>query len=335
MARVMFRHFSIANIHTLTTKRYRLRNVLALSALLGVGSYYWMLYFGRNKTSMNKHEVYEMVRVVPTRFLSRLWGRFTNTTFSSHFISIYAKIFKCDLRESLVSDIAKFSTLSDFFSRELKPNSRPICSDHPLAAPCDGKVLNFGIVSADLTIEQIKGRKYSVASLLGCEVPHSNQDRVFYFMTLYLSPGDYHHFHSPADWRAKHAIHFPRDLLPVSPWILKWVSNIFSKNERVALTGEWQWGFFSFVAVGAYNVGNIQITFLPEIHTNTQDLNTKEYKLDNVIQIGQEVGEFKLGSTIVLVFEAPKDFAFIVTPSTSVKCGEPIGVLMSEFNMTT
>ena len=320
--------FSTTKVYTTVAKRYRLRTTLAFSSLLGIGSYNWLLYFADIE-----EDVSHIVRVVPSRFLSRVWGRFTGSHFSSHFISLYSKVFGCDMKESIISETAKFATLSEFFCRSLKEDSRPVCSDLPLASPCDGKVLNFGTFSTDTSIEQIKGSTYSVKELLGCELPHSTQDRVFHYMTIYLSPGDYHHFHSPADWRLKQATHIPGDLLPVSPWILNWLSDIFSRNERVVLTGDWRWGFFSFIAVGAYNVGNIRMTHVPDIHTNITDLKSKQYQLDEVIQTGQEVGEFKLGSTIVLVFEASKDFAFIVSSGTSVKFGEPIGVVVSELNV--
>ena len=40
---------------------------------------------------------------------------------------------------------------------------------------------------------------------------------------------------------------------------------------------------------------------------------------------GQEMGGFCLGSTIVLVFEAPKTFEFYVHPGQRVKVGQRLG----------
>ena len=39
------------------------------------------------------------------------------------------------------------------------------------------------------------------------------------------------------------------------------------------------------------------------------------------------LGEFNLGSTIILIFEAPKNFEFRVEPGQKVQMGEPIGFI--------
>lgn len=50
-------------------------------------------------------------------------------------------------------------------------------------------------------------------------------------------------------------------LLPVSLPFVSMVPHVFSVNERVALCGDWEHGFFSLTAVGAYNVGSIVLSF--------------------------------------------------------------------------
>lgn len=45
------------------------------------------------------------------------------------------------------------------------------------------------------------------------------------------------------------------------------------------------------------------------------------------LQKGAAVGEFNLGSTIVLLFEAPKDFKFNLQPGQRIRVGEGLGSL--------
>ncbi len=43
---------------------------------------------------------------------------------------------------------------------------------------------------------------------------------------------------------------------------------------------------------------------------------------------GDAFGEFNLGSTIVLLFEAPKTFKFNVEPGQTIKVGQAMGTVL-------
>ena len=154
-----------------------------------------------------------------------------------------------------------------------------------------------------------------------------------YYVVVYLAPGDYHRFHSPASWVAEKRRHFAGELYSVSPYLQRSLPGLFTLNERVVLLGRWRWGFFSFTPVGATNVGSIKINFDSELRTNSLTTDTAadraaEAAADrgekfsgfseatyagaskilggHALQKGEEMGGFQLGSSIVLVFEAPK-----------------------------
>ncbi|KAH9939649.1 phosphatidylserine decarboxylase [Epithele typhae] len=160
-----------------------------------------------------------------------------------------------------------------------------------------------------------------------------------FFMVIYLAPGDYHRFHSPAAWVVERRRHFVGDLFSVSPWMAKRLENLFVLNERVALLGRWKHGFFSMVPVGATNVGSIKINFDKDLRTNvgsrrghpagtfTEAVYSGASPLLNgqPLPKGLEMGGFCLGSTIVLVFEAPHDFDFAVSAGQKVKVGQTLG----------
>ncbi|SJX62471.1 related to PSD1-phosphatidylserine decarboxylase 1 [Sporisorium reilianum f. sp. reilianum] len=197
---------------------------------------------------------------------------------------------------------------------------------------------------------EVLGRYANVAYEMGVSAlppllqPHSpNQKGVkegnkLFFCVIYLAPGDYHRFHSPTNWVAERRRHFRGELYSVSPYMARRLSNLFVLNERVALLGRWRHGFFGMVPVGATNVGSIRINFDKALRTNVRmqrylagTYSEASYSGASKLLGGQplgagdEMGGFLLGSTIVLVFEAPSDFRFDLKPDQKIKVGERLG----------
>lgn len=154
-----------------------------------------------------------------------------------------------------------------------------------------------------------------------------------YYIVVYLAPGDYHRFHSPVAWVVSSRRHFAGELYSVSPYLQRTLPGLFTLNERVVLLGRWRWGFFSYTPVGATNVGSIKINFDRELRTNSLTTDTaadraaeaaadkgepysgfaeatyhgaSQLLKGHALKRGEEMGGFQLGSTIVMVFEAPK-----------------------------
>ena len=154
-----------------------------------------------------------------------------------------------------------------------------------------------------------------------------------YYVVIYLAPGDYHRFHSPVSWVVEKRRHFAGELYSVSPYLQRTLPGLFTLNERVVLLGRWRWGFFSYTPVGATNVGSIKVNFDSELRTNSLTTDTAADRAaeaaaergesysgfaeatysqassilgGHALKKGEEMGGFQLGSSIVLVFEAPK-----------------------------
>lgn len=171
------------------------------------------------------------------------------------------------MSEALETDYRNYRNLKEFFSRRLKPDTRPISREPGVVSPADGLILHFGPIT-DGRIEGVKGLNYSVQAFLGFlnkdyqdELIVDKENNELYNCIIYLAPGDYHRFHSPANWIVKHRKHFPGRLLSVRPSLMKRMPEVLHINERVCYIGDWAHGFFSMTAVGATNVGSIKVEF--------------------------------------------------------------------------
>ncbi|RKO87108.1 phosphatidylserine decarboxylase-domain-containing protein [Blyttiomyces helicus] len=234
---------------------------------------------------------------LPLRFISRLWGTLNALAAPvpplSFLYTAYSSAFGCNHEEMKQPDL----------QAALKKGARGVERGNVLVSPSDGRVLHFGRVSVETDrIEQMKGIAYSVSALLGASTaslaPVPKPGNALFFCVIYLAPGD--------DHRLRRI-----EIFSVSPWMVERVSNLFVLNERVALLGERQHGFFSMIPVGATNAGSIVIDFDPPTAVP--------------LRHGDQMGGFKLGSTVVLVFEAPEKIAFSTVAGERVRVGEAIG----------
>ncbi|KAL5282703.1 PISD family protein [Megaselia abdita] len=288
---------------------------------------------------------------LPLRFVSRCWGWLADCyvpiNLRPYVYGFYSSTFKVKLEEAAIPDFKHYRSIAEFFTRPLREGAR-IISESNLVSPADGKVLHIGCVDKSL-VEQVKGISYRIDSFLGPETwtdkliesdlfenkikINKSSDTSLYQCIIYLAPGDYHRFHSPTKWEPTLRRHFPGELLSVNPKIAKWLPGLFCVNERAVYVGKWQYGFFSYTAVGATNVGSVQIFIDEKLKTNQylglkpiinaqyDDLRITNQSFDK----GELIGQFNMGSTIVLLFEAPKNFNFTVEPGQTVSVGQSIG----------
>ncbi|XP_038990522.1 phosphatidylserine decarboxylase proenzyme 1, mitochondrial-like [Hibiscus syriacus] len=169
-----------------------------------------------------------------------------------------------------------------------------------------------------------------------------------YYCVIYLKPGDYHRIHSPADWNVLVRRHFSGHLFPVNERATRTIRNLYVENERVVLEGEWQQGFIAIAAIGATNIGSIELFIEPELRTNrprkkllsSEPPEERLYEPEGVgvvLKKGDEVAAFNMGSTVVVVFQAPTsknsdatEFRFSIRPGDKIRVGEALGVWHNE-----
>jgi phosphatidylserine decarboxylase len=218
-------------------------------------------------------------------------------------IKAFSKSFGVNLGEAKNPDPSSYASFNAFFTREIKEELRPI-ADSSIVSPVDGTVSQSGPVK-DGRIFQAKGQHYTVQELLACSDEEAKRFEKGQFATVYLSPKDYHRMHMPFKGDLRQQVHIPGRLFSVAPHTVKTVARIFARNERVVANFDTEYGRLAMVLVGAINVAAIETVWdglvtPPKGKTITR----KEYTSGEVVlDKGQEMGRFNMGSTVILVLE--------------------------------
>ncbi|KAL8216426.1 hypothetical protein R6Q57_023263 [Mikania cordata] len=188
--------------------------------------------------------------------------------------------------------------------------------------------------------------RISLASPKLRESSSSRPMKGLFYCVIYLRPGDYHRIHSPVDWNVLLRRHFSGRLYPVNERATRTIKNLYVENERVILEGKWQEGYIAMAAVGATNIGSIELFIEPSLRTNqprkkllqSEAPEERVYEPEGtgvLLKKGDQVGVFNMGSTVVLVFQAPalkkhkdqlpSEFRFCVEKGDKIRMGEAIG----------
>lgn len=244
--------------------------------------------------------------LLPQRFISGCAYRLTRIRapwFKNRFIAWFIKTFGVDMSEAKAPDYRFYEHFNAFFTRELKPGLRPIAEgDNRLCCPVDGAVSQAGEMDRD-TIFQAKGQSYSLTRLLGENAERAQAFLNGSFITLYLSPRDYHRIHMPVDGVLREMVHVPGKLFSVSPLTTRVVPGLFARNERVVTIFDTAAGPMAMVLVGAINVSSIETVWAGEI-TPPRVRAIRHWRYDGAIKLGKgaEAGRFNMGSTVIVIF---------------------------------
>lgn len=240
----------------------------------------------------------------------------------------FARLAGIDQREAEAPP-GDYSSLNAYFTRRLRPEARPVQAGGPgdLVSPVDGKVGAFGKIEAG-TLVQAKGRHYSLVDL----VDSAEEAAAFEggaFLTIYLSPRDYHRIHSPVTGPVEKVSYIPGHLFPVNGFAVKNIDELFAVNERlITYLNSKVLGRLAVIKVGATCVGKITLSF-DSFVTNRAFRVREEIPLSQPPELaaGDELASFNLGSTVILLMQGDRGFSFAdhLSSGLVVRVGEVLG----------
>ena len=241
--------------------------------------------------------------MMPKRALNAFSGFLANVktpAIKNHLIRDFIKDYGVNMSEARQEAIESYACFNDFFIRRLKPECRPI-ADTGIVSPVDGAISEIGSITAGKLI-QAKGRDYSVSELLASDEALSSRFENGLFATLYLSPKDYHRIHMPIDATLKEMTYVPGKLFSVQPTTARVIPRLFARNERLVVFFDTSAGLMAMVLVGAAIVGAIGTSWHGDIKRGRKREHFEYKHANTILQKAAEMGYFKLGSTVILLF---------------------------------
>ncbi|MEX0313067.1 MAG: phosphatidylserine decarboxylase [Allomuricauda sp.] len=229
--------------------------------------------------------------------------------------------------DEYVEPIGGFNSFNEFFTRDLKPGTRPITEindNSVLVSPADG-VINMinNNVQMESQIPTKGGMTLSLKELLN----NSSYCEKFVggtAMAVFLLPTNYHHYHAPISGVMVESTEEVGDRLFGMPDILDIINDgNVAYNKDYSVFQNFRHGYFIFdtkeyghiamIPIGLQTIGSVVFEEKFKKVTNTKPIDV--YK-------GERLGHFAYGgSTVLLLFEKNRLNAI------SVQQGQKIGVL--------
>ncbi|KAF0856777.1 archaetidylserine decarboxylase [Pantoea dispersa] len=278
--------------------------------------------------------------ILPKKALTELagWGASRRAGWlTKAVIDIFVWFYKVDMAEASKPHTGSYRTFNDFFVRPLKEGARPIDPDASLLAlPADGAISQLGRIAGD-QIFQAKGHTYSLQALLAGNDDLAEKFVDGEFVTTYLAPRDYHRVHMPCNGILREMIYVPGDLYSVNPLTARNIPNLFARNERVICVFDTDHGPMVQILVGATIVGSIETVWAGTV-TPPREGVIKRWRYPSadhdgavVLLKGQEMGRFKLGSTVINLFAPNRvKLAESLEAESKTRLGQPLAIALPQ-----
>lgn len=267
-------------------------------------------------------------KVLPQHQLSRLVGKVAESEqplLKTLVIYTFKQKYGIDLSVAEAEEISKYPSFNAFFTRALKEGQRPIDENAAhIVSPADGAISQLGKIRQG-EIFQAKGQSFSTEQLIGdpqLAQPFGNGE----FMTVYLSPKDYHRVHMPFAGRLTETLYVPGELYSVNQVTAENIPALFARNERMVCLFDTELGRMAVVLVGAMIVAGIETVATGKVKP-TGRIELQQY--DMQLEKGAELGRFYLGSTAIVLFEENKvQWDKMLSANSQVEMGKMVGQVL-------
>jgi len=266
---------------------------------------------------------------LPHRFLSRLvmWATRLRIPFWKNFlIRQIASRFAVNWDEAAEHDLAAYPHFNAFFTRALKPDARRADDDPAsLLMPADGHISQFGRIEGG-RIFQAKGQSFTAAELLGdadAATPFANGE----FITVYLSPRDYHRVHMPWTGTLRETVHVPGRLFSVAPFAVQAIPRLFARNERLVCHFDTDFGPMAVVMVGAMLVSGVETVWnCVDIPPYGSRIVRRDWRGKQIhLQRFGEMARFNMGSTVIVLVPPGVHLDETLRAEQAVQVGQALG----------
>ena len=269
--------------------------------------------------------------ILPHQALSRLvyWAtRWTFAPWKNWLIRTIVRNYQVNMAEAAEPDPLAYQHFNAFFTRKLRADARHADPD-PAAvlSPADGRVSQAGRI-VDGRIFQAKGRDYSAVELLGGDEVAAAPFRDGSFLTVYLSPRDYHRVHMPLAGTLRETLHVPGRIFSVAPFTVEAIPRIFARNERLVCHFDGEHGPFVLVMVGAILVSSVATVWDGlVIPPYAKAIRRKSFAGQHItLERFAEMARFNMGSTVIVL--VPGGAALdALAPQQAVQVGQRVGTL--------
>lgn len=268
--------------------------------------------------------------ILPHRLLSRVVykaARWTFAPWKNWLIATIMRRFHVNMAEAAQPDALAYQHFNAFFTRKLRVDARQVDPD-PLAlvSPSDGRISQAGAI-VEGRIFQAKGQDFTTVELLGGDAAAAAPYRDGNFVTVYLSPRDYHRVHMPLTGTLRETVHVPGRIFSVAPFAVAAIPRLFARNERLVCHFDGERGPFAVVLVGALLVSSVATVWDGlVIPPYAPGIRRKSFAGRHItLERFAEMARFNMGSTVIVLLPAGTATLDSLHAQQEVRVGQRLG----------